>query len=181
MVKPVEAEDISIEEVPVRTLPKSPMHSMHPMNLGSFNERIVVILARTLQYRRNGKPATYTMEPGRQIAQAAHAVSGLKLRYCEEHGKCINMGIAGLVVKVMENPITTIVLQARDTNELDHISLLAEDKGILQFSFADDNPTVYGINGRITTALALGPVVPEALYGISDYLPLWKDGVTDIG
>lgn len=147
----------------------------------SSRDRIVVAVARTLNYTKAGSKATYKMEPGRQIAQAAHAVSALKLHYCESHAANDKNKLARLVVQIMENPITTIVLQARDTNEIIHLANLCTERNLLSFVFSDDNEPVYGANDRIPTAIAIGPVNSSRLFGTTDYLPLWKDGISDIG
>ncbi len=143
-------------------------------------DRIVVAVAKTLIYSKDGQPASYKMEPGRQIAQACHAVSALKLRFCEMQDAPGAHDLRKHVVTVMENPITTIVLQARDTKEIIHLAAMCEDKGLLHFCFADDNEDVYGTTERIPSAIAIGPVDAKYLLGVTDYLPLWKDGVTDV-
>jgi len=157
-----------------------PGHSTTPDNLYIEGTRIVVAVAKTLSYSKNGVPATYKMEPGRQIAQACHAVSALKLRYCEEQYSPGAHDLRKMVIQVMENPITTIVLQARDTKEIIHIAEMCEEKGLLHFCFSDDNEAVYGTTDRIPSAVAIGPIHANRLVGITDYLPLWKDGVTDV-
>jgi peptidyl-tRNA hydrolase len=156
--------------------------AIHPgmLHLKQFQDiaRIVVVLAETLQYTTVVGEETYKMETGRQMAQACHAVSALKLLYIEQafiHG--IESHPMRLIVELMENPITTITLKARDTKELLHINKLAEDKGYLHFLFSDDNPPVYGTTERIPTAIAIGPLIPTQFIGLTDYLPLWKDNL----
>lgn len=157
-------------------------HSVLPEVLHYIDgTRIVVAVAKVLNYRKDNQPVTYKMEPGRQMAQACHAVSGLKLRYCEAHAMNDDHKLRKLVVQLMESPITTIVLQARDTNEIIQLACLAEEKGLLSFCFYDDNALVYGTTERIPTAIAIGPVNPMQLLGVSSYLPLWKDGISDVG
>jgi peptidyl-tRNA hydrolase len=166
--KPKPQEEVPIEEYVSTHAP-----------LISPTARIVVAVAKTLIYGAGDK-TTYKMEPGRQIAQACHAVSGLKLRYCEEKSEGLKQKLYNLVVQLIEEPITTIVLQARDTREILHLAALAEDKGLLHFCFADDNYSIYKTTERIPSAVAIGPVEGNQLYSITDYLPLWKDGVSDV-
>lgn len=154
--------------------------AIHPANLhlDQFRNqaRIVVAVADCLQYKIDGDDREYWMEGGRQMAQACHAVSALKLRYIEEairyraETDCLK-----LVIQMMENPITTIVVRARDTRELLHINHLAEQEERLHFMFADDNKRVYGTDERIPSAIAVGPLMPQQFTGITDYLPLWKE------
>ncbi len=153
-----------------------------PRPLYQNSDRIVVAVAKTLIYTKseNGEPTTYKMEPGRQIAQACHAVSALKLRFCEIQDAAGAHDLRHHVITVMENPITTIVLQARDSKELIHLANMCEDKGLLYFMFLDDNEQVYGTTDRIPSAIAIGPIDAISLLGVTDYLPLWKDGVTDV-
>lgn len=179
VVKPVEAEDISMEEVLGKTKKPSIYHSMLPMNLES--SRIYVVVADTLIYDRKGKPASYKMETGRQMAQACHAVSALKLYYCEQHAQENDRELWSLVIRLMERPITTITLKARDSKEITHLSHLASKEGLLHFCFQDDNAAVYGTEERIPSAIAIGPIHPCQTKGITDYLPLWKDDVPHVG
>lgn len=175
-------EDIASIETDSTTESRRFDCAIHPamLHLKQFQDmaRIVVVLAETLQYTVGGEEKTYKMETGRQMAQACHAVSALKLLYIEQaliYGAESNP--LRLVVRLMENPITTITLKARDTKELLHIDKLVEDKGYLHFLFSDDNPPVYGTNERIPTAIAIGPLVPTQFIGLTDYLPLWKDNL----
>lgn len=153
----------------------------HPTNLyleQFYNlAKIVVVIAEVLQYTVNDKPKTYRMEDGRQMAQACHAVSALKLSYIEE---AVRFGCGDplkLVIQLMEIPITTITVKARDTKELLHINELAQARGVLHFLFSDDNAQVYGTNDRIPTALAIGPLMTTQFVGLTDYLPLWTSNL----
>jgi hypothetical protein len=68
-------------------------------------------------------------------------------------------------------PITTIVLGARDSFELNHVYGLLTAAKIPPFRFQDENEEAYG-KGLVYTALATMPVTPEQVVGILDYLPL---------
>ncbi len=68
--------------------------------------------------------------------------------------------------------ITTIVLAARDSYELEFRSYLIRKAGVHLHSFYDINEAIYG-RGRVMTAVCTEPVEPEKLCGITDYLELW--------
>lgn len=129
------------------------------------NAKIVVVVAETANYGN----IRYKMEPGRMAAQVGHVVSKLKLRNCLlENGK-------NVAEKAFEylTPITTIVLAARDSNELKHIGYLAAKANLSYVCFDDENPKVYGVEGSVMlTAVAIGPVTNDMVFGITDYLPL---------
>lgn len=172
------AEDTVMEEILGEPRPRI-HHSILPENLDVVGARIYVVVAETLTYDRKGKPASYKMETGRQMAQACHAVSALKLYYCERQSR--DQKLRSNVIQLMERPITTIVLKARNSEEIKHVCFLAEKENILHFCFRDDNAAVYGTEESIPSAVAIGPIYPSQAFGVTDYLPLWKDGVTDIG
>lgn len=101
--------------------------------------------------------------PGRQIAQACHVVS--KLRQAEY--------IKGKAWYELFMPITTIILQARDSAELRHVQTLLLSKRKLDAPtvFFDTNEPVYG-PGEVMTAIAILATKKQTI-GILDYLPMW--------
>ena len=122
---------------------------------------------------------TIVQPAGRLIAQAAHVVS-----------KTRTAMLAKLLYKVAKAgkknpltweettafvPITTIVLSARDSYELQHVLNLLRDAEIDVHDFNDFNQPDYGDpEWKVMTAIATEPVNPEEVVGILDYLPLWK-------
>jgi hypothetical protein len=101
---------------------------------------------------------TVVQPPGRQFAQGCHVVSQLRINM---HNGSTQEGF---------EPITTIILQARDSAELSHVSLLAFHKRLNPEAFLDNNPE-YG-PGNWPTAVAVF-ATPKQVKGILDYLPLW--------
>lgn len=76
---------------------------------------------------------------GRQTAQAAHAAAA----FCFEYGKLLNAYTT-----------TIIILQARDSAELQHIMRLAKTKKLRHVAFYDENLSAYG-DGQFLTAVAI--------------------------
>jgi hypothetical protein len=116
-------------------------------------KRIYVVVAGTVQVPASRRSVVQPL--GRQIAQACHAI-GL-YRYHDP---------------VLYTPITTIVLQARDSAELKHVHDLLLKRKIQRFSFMDTNTEAYG-PGEVMTAFCTEPVIRKKIQGILDYLPLW--------
>lgn len=114
-------------------------------------KRIYVVVAGTIQ-----TPRTVIQPPGRQIAQACHVVSKLR--------NTMNSMVIGF------EPITTIILQARDSAELTHVQLLALKKKLQIEAFFDTN-SEYG-DGEHKTAIAF-LATPGQANMVCDYLPLW--------
>lgn len=136
-------------------------------------KRIYVILPATVQvpnetFTHNEKTlpnflkgVRHVLQPhGRQIAQACHVVS--KLRFIQSENKIESNEF---------QPITTIILQARDSYELRHNYVYLTAKKLNPVLFQDENKEVYG-DFRPTTALAV-LATPAQVVGILDYLPLW--------
>lgn len=125
-------------------------------------KRIYVVVAETVD-TSNG----VIVQPcGRIAAQCAHVVSRARLELAEKTGS------------YDWEPITTIVLAARDTAEMEHIHHLIhkdEDEDVQGIAFYDTNSDVYG-PGEVLTAICTLPIEPWKLAGITDYLPLWKHG-----
>lgn len=118
--------------------------------------------------------------PGRQVAQACHAVSLMRVMMA------LRMPLPRMSrgprkgqvdTSPATEPITTIVLQARDSNELSHIRFLLTAEDIPFEVFSDTNEE-YGRGPagelrEVYTALATYPVEKVDVVGILDYLPLW--------
>lgn len=127
-------------------------------------KRIYVIVAATIQVPVTpgtfaGPFRTVEQPRGRQIAQACHVVSKLRI---EMHDLSSKEGF---------EPITTIILQARDSSELSHVSILLTKKNLNPVTFWDENPD-YG-PGLWPTAIAVLASI-EQTRGAIDYLPLWR-------
>lgn len=131
-------------------------------------KRIYVVVAGTIQVPvipdSHKPPLRTVVQPmGRQMAQACHVVS--KLRHSlTESGWGIDSGNGSF------RPITTIILQARDSAEMFHVFALLYRKRLIPVMFSDDNPE-YG-PGNWPTAIAVY-CTPKQTVGILDYLPLW--------
>lgn len=129
--------------------------------------------------KRTADTRTIEQPAGRLIAQAAHVVS--KVRHNMLKDEIVRATRAAKGKKEVWyrghvlhfEGVTTIVLSARDSAELYHIRGLLQGAGIKNEYFYDINPPVYG-DGKVLTALATVPVFPDDVYGICDYLPLWK-------
>jgi len=116
-------------------------------------KRIYAVVAATVQIGG----FTVAQPWGRQVAQVAHVVS--KLRF--EHDRQFY-------------PITTIVVQARDSAELEHVTQLLwrNGVGLHPVTFYDTNDEVYGRDVQVATAMAVLATKSETFLTI-DYLPLW--------
>jgi len=116
-------------------------------------KRIYVVIPATVQV-----PGNVIQPMGRQIAQACHVVS--KLRMVGE--------VAG---EELPFPITTIILAARDLRELDHNYNGLRAKKLKPTFFFDENKEAYG-EFQPRTAMAV-LASPSQVVDILDYLPLW--------
>jgi peptidyl-tRNA hydrolase len=125
------------------------------------NHRIYVVMPKTIDTH---KGTTMQLPCGMAAAQAAHAVSKLRLM----HVKRLKNGL-----EQMDKPITTIVLQCRDTKELQHVERLAGYKNIPFAAFLDTNDFLYLKGSSVHTATAFGPCTKEQAQEVLDYLPLW--------
>jgi hypothetical protein len=166
----------------------------HPLSVEEYSIALppepYPVLLRTALVRIE-ETRTIVQVPGRLAAQAAHVVS--KMRYTQ-----LAHEVEAATVKTLTNrrrhlhtydapivspfqPITTIILGARDSFELEHVYRLLRDvAGILTYKFNDTNPAVYG-EGEVTTAIATVPVLKAETIGILDYLPLWTPEQCQIG
>lgn len=125
--------------------------------------RIYVAVAQTIQA---GK---HVVQPvGRQVAQACHVVSLLR----NEQPRFVNSNGA-LTTKHQHKftPITTIILQVRDSKELLHVDRLAES--LNPAMFFDSNPKAYDSLGEFPTAVAFYATKKQVEKANLDYLPLW--------
>jgi hypothetical protein len=106
---------------------------------------------------------------GRQAMQVGH-VRGMVEHHlilsdiAKLHGRKIN------ATTVPYHAITGIVKTCRDSFELIHIKNLLGRANIRYFEFYDTQEDEYE---DVVTALATEPVIPFAVAGILDYLPLW--------
>ena len=122
----------------------------------SDGKRIYVVIPATVEVRNK----QYVVQPpGRQIAQACHVVS--KLRFEDELD----------TAEIYFVPSTTIILAARDSEEMIHVHNLLVRKGHEPVFFSDENEAAYG-NFKPITAMAVY-MLPKKTVGILDYLPLW--------
>jgi hypothetical protein len=128
-------------------------------------KRIYVVVAGTIQGWRN---ARVVLQPaGRQIAQACHVVSKLRIRPAQLDAMDRlerDLGLPDF------EPVTTIILQARDTAELFHVKCLASKKKLNPVTFYDNN-SEYG-PGEYATAIAFYATKMQTVF-ICDYLPMW--------
>ena len=126
-------------------------------------KRVYVAVAGTVQ----SPTKSIVQPPGRQIAQACHVVTLLR-----HNNMYLRVRVDGKAISNFFRPITTIILQARDSNELKHVSdLLYEKKRLYPVFFFDENPE-YG-EQELCTAIAV-LATKDQITGILDYLPLWK-------
>jgi hypothetical protein len=145
--------------------------------------RIYSVVAATVQnplryttegfVRLTSESRTIVQPYGRQTAQHGHVVSKMRVKMAFEMvftkdkktGKTLGLEQAW-------EPVTTIVLQCRDSLELAHIKDLLEEAGLEVEEFLDDNPE-YG-PGKVRTAICTGLVYSKNVIGITDYLPLLR-------
>lgn len=150
-------------------------------------KRIYCVVATTVQnpFLFGSKSSATIVQPlGRQVAQAAHVVS--KVRFIMLRKAFIKLlkgrSIAALrlaISTLLFTPVTTIILEARDSYELKHVFNLLEKNNIPVYDFFDTEQPDYGSpEDSVRTAIATEPVEPEAVKGILDYLPLWGSQYT---
>lgn len=129
--------------------------------------------------RRTEYTTTVHQPAGRLIAQAAHVVSKVRHNMLKAEivratraAKGKEVWYRGHVLRF--EPVTTIILSARDSFELYHVKNLLNDARIPFMTFFDENDPVYGGGQKVMTAVATEPVDPVDVQGILDYLHLWK-------
>lgn len=135
-------------------------------------KRIYVVLPKTVRGKKtevlHGTNPLYWYSvdtdieqvPGRQIAQACHVVSKLRLSLAMDHRWYD-----------VFKPITTIILECRNGKELTHIFTALTGENKQPTLFQDENPAVYGETKPIT-ALAVY-ALPSEVENTLGYLPLW--------
>ncbi len=142
--------------------------------------RIYSIVAATVQnpltetkegFPRLTKDSKTIVQPyGRMTAQHGHVVSKMRVKmafemvFAKHKGEKIDFSPAW-------EPITTIVLECRDSLELAHVKDLLEEADLEVEEFLDTNLEEYG-PGEVRTAICTWPVYAKNVYGITDYLPL---------
>src|SRR5271157_2126784 len=132
--------------------------------------------------RRTDETRTVHQPAGRLIAQAAHVVSKvrhnmLKAEYVRAQQLAYKNNSNEVWMQFQKlhfQPVTTIVLSARDSFELYHIKNLLKNAHVLYQTFFDDNDEAYGEDQKVMTAVATEPVDPLDVQGILDYLHLWR-------
>lgn len=159
-------------------------------------KRIYCVVAQTVQTPFEGtmihNPQTHStklyesinvIQPaGRIIAQAAHAISQARVLMLLNDLKISlhnNQLSPGYFENLTFEPITTIILGARDSYELYHVLNLVYKAGIKVHPFYDFNQPDYGDpTWRIMTAIATEPITQNDVIDILDYLPLWKPQIS---
>lgn len=127
----------------------------------SEDRRIYVVVAETVD-----TPSGMVIQPcGRVAAQCAHVVSQMRVE---------SLVREWMVPGFSFFPITTIILAARDSKELEHVLSLLNKASIAVTVFRDTNPSVYGTEDEVTTAICTTAVKQIDMVGILDYLPLWS-------
>ena len=133
----------------------------------------------TVKFLRQEDTQTIQQPAGRCAAQVGHVVSKVRVRMVKEdlreemkrRGAVERLKRAEWYWETLCEPITTIVLAARDSFELNHIYNLLLLAKLPVEEFLDTNPE-YG-EGEVRTAIATLPLAPSCVDGILDYLPLW--------
>jgi peptidyl-tRNA hydrolase len=147
-------------------------------NVSNENERIYIIVPEKVQNEisviggvREENPQiktiTQKMEPGRLMAQCAHAARKLQ-NLVDEHGGDYR-------------DITTIVLSVRNSKELTKVTndlytawRLMENQPEFT-TFEDSNPLFYGTDAKVQTAVIIGPVEnSQVLDDIIGHLELYS-------
>lgn len=149
-------------------------------------KRIYCVVAQTVQVplipQVLEQTKSISQPPGRLAAQVGHAVSILReemfkkqlLTRIKKGKKKYSVTLKKELSKEFK-PITTIVLGARDSFELNHVLNLLLIVGIETHPFYDTDQPDYGNPDlKVMTAIATEPVTKEDVIGILDYLPLWE-------
>ncbi len=122
--------------------------------------------------------------PDRLIVQASNAVGLVRIAMAKRWVQSLPDDTpmaelkADALYEALSQPITTRILEARDSFELRHVKSLLDAEGIPAYTFNDSGQIDYGNTEVIvTTAFATEPVFPEEIAGILDYLPEWSPQV----
>lgn len=132
----------------------------------SEEKRIYVVVAEQVEAYVESIGITYmvTQPAGRLAAQCAHVVSKARIREILQN-KCAPDKF---------EPVTTIILSARNSKELVILRALLADASIDQEQFFDTNEEAYHGADPVLTAICTHPIHPAAVDGILDHLPLWS-------
>ena len=136
-------------------------------------KRIYVIVPRTVKPGQD----VIVQPNGRMAAQACHVVSQLRHESFVTLLHNLWKAPIKLIREFLSKPLrfeprTTIILEARDTNELFHVWNLVHKAGYEKSMFYDTNPQAYGTEGIVPTSMAYFATKDEA-YPLSGYLPLF--------
>lgn len=132
----------------------------------SEEHRIYVVVAEEVEVRTvafDGMSMIVTQPAGRLAAQCAHVVSKAR----------VNAILSAKCAPQKFEPITTIILSARNSKELVILRALLAEAKIEQEWFFDTNPEAYYGPDPVLTAICTHPVHPATVDGILDHLPLW--------
>jgi hypothetical protein len=143
------------------------------------NKRIYVVVAKTVTIPKHTvfpeltevESSVIHQPVGRIAAQVGHVVSRMRVGLVLKNPP---KQVEWYTVDDFNVPVTTIVLSARDSKEMEHIEGLLEIAGLSYTTFYDTNEPVYGKYNEVLTAICTEPVYPHEVHGITDYLPLFK-------
>lgn len=122
------------------------------------------------------------MSSGKTAAQVAHAAMGvffemMRQNVKDENGKrsyTFSVDLDSPMYQWIEGPFTKVVVGVPDLDGLMNIYTKAASKNLPHCLIIDSGRTEF--NGQPTeTCLAIGPVLPEQLVGITDHLKLLVD------
>jgi hypothetical protein len=167
-------------------------------------KKIYVVVAETVTGvfpEGEGQVKKSVYQPyGRRVAQVAHVVSKVRFDIMTHELRLILHNVPGLrgyfqdgvlpalirftkiavrsllhLSSAKFEPITTIVLSCRDSQELEHVKGLMHYHGVSFSDFHDSGQPDYGSTElEVLTAIATWPVEEIKVIGITDYLPLLK-------
>lgn len=139
--------------------------------------RIYVIVPETVQVLGPKKTIrSITMEPGRLMAQVAHVTGRMRLDRAFRKYDQNKLGPVRDWIQYEE--ITTVVLSVRNVRALERVHEDLVDCARMYdlpgpYVFEDHNPSVYGIRGRLLTAVCTAPVLRSQIMYAIDYLELY--------
>jgi hypothetical protein len=139
------------------------------------DKRIYFIVPETVQVDipRRKRANTVRMEPGRLAMQAVHVALEMYESVLNRNRKAKGYG-----------QLTAIMLSVRNSRELAKIEAElrshASSFGIPSYevySFSDVNPDLYGINGRVQTAICTTPIEKSMIEPVIGHLERFRDPV----
>lgn len=131
-------------------------------------KRFYVIVPRQVKIPGTPNGTIHVTQPsGRMAAQACHVVSQLRHEMFVE---TLQANPKLLRKPLRFEPVTTIILECRNTDEMLHVWNLVHKAGFPKSVFYDSNAEAYGVGLTPPTAIAFQATKPES-FGISDYLP----------